>query len=190
LGGKYPWRTPADPFLGYNHAIKQIAVFRLGISSATDRLVVLLKCLLLAPLLLISIKTFRERTLQPDRQPAHLSLDLAFVYYLAAFIWLDVVWELTLSIAIFSYLLAAATSKRLRLVIWAIFLPYALLDIWQVLSFIILGESVILPGFYIATDPAIYVPIIMFLTIIFYAVLARRLSVDRNPSFRPQGEIL
>ena len=190
LGDKYPWRTPADPFLGYNHAIKQIAVFRLGISSATDRLVVLLKCLLLAPLLLISIKTFRERTLQPDRQPAHLSLDLAFVYYLAAFIWLDVVWELTLSIAIFSYLLAAATSKRLRLVIWAIFLPYALLDIWQVLSFIILGESVILPGFYIATDPAIYVPIIMFLTIIFYAVLARRLSVDRNPSFRPQGEIL
>ena len=188
LGDKYPWRTASDPFLGYNHAIKQIAIFRLGISPTTDRLVMLLKGLLLTPLLLVSIKALRRQTLQATRRSPLLFLNLAFVFYLAAFIWLDVVWELSLSIVIFPYLLATTPGKRLRLLTWTIFLAYALLDLWQVLSFIILGEAVILPGFYIATDPAIYLPIIMLVTITFYILLVGQLwkpvdMVERRMQF-------
>jgi hypothetical protein len=39
------------------------------------------------------------------------ALALIFTFYLAAFIWLDMVWELSLGIVIFGYLLATSEQK-------------------------------------------------------------------------------
>jgi len=175
VGDKYPWRTPADPFLGYNHALKQLVIFRLGLSPITNYLVLLVKLLLLSPLFFISLSLFSRSAPQTDFPAAQKRLDLAFIFYLGAFIWLDVVWELTLSIAIFPYLLATTPAKRLRQFMWVIFLSYAMLDLWQVLSFAILGQAVILPGFYIATDPGIYLPLIMIVMLVFYSLFIIRL---------------
>lgn len=179
LGAKFPWQTPADPFLGYNHSIKQIIFYRLGITSVTRQLIIALKIILLVPLFVITFRCLQCQDPRPDRRISQLSLESAFAFYLGAFIWLDVVWELSLSIVIFPYLLATSKRKASKVLVWAVFLPYALLDLWQVLSFITFGEAVILPGFYIATDPSIYLPLIMIVNLTFYTLLVGRLWTHR-----------
>ena len=59
--------------------------------------------------------------------------------------------------------------------IWVVFLFYVLLDIWQVLSFLVLGQSAFNADAYVWTDPSIYVPIIMIVTLVFYGVLVWQL---------------
>jgi hypothetical protein len=114
-----------------------------------------------------------ESRLQPV--PAYLSLDLAFALYAAAMIWLDIVWEMTLGIVIFAYLLATLERRAARFWAWAVFLPYALLDLWQVLSFAALGPAIFASGLYIWTDPSIYLPMVMLVIVTFYALLVGRL---------------
>jgi hypothetical protein len=107
--------------------------------------------------------------------PAALSLDLAFALYAAAMIWLDIVWEMTLGLVIFAYLLAGLESRAARYWAWAVFLPYALLDLWQVLSFAALGPAIFASGLYIWIDPSIYLPMVMLVIVTFYTLLVRRL---------------
>jgi len=180
ISAQYPWRGPEMPFLGYNHSIMQIAVYAFGAAPDVIRLATIAKILILLPLTLIGLRFLR--------QPAHTNqarLDLAFALYLAAFIWLDVVWELSLGIALFTYLLASHTNRTIRIAICAIFLPYALIDCWQIVSFMVFGPDVVAPGPYILTDPSIYLPIIMFVTLAFYALLIQRLwgSFATQPVF-------
>jgi hypothetical protein len=104
-----------------------------------------------------------------------LSLDLAFALCAGAFIWLDIVWEMTLGIVIFAYLLATLAERRARILAWAIFLPYALLDLWQVITFVALGPAIFAEGLYIWTDPSLYLPLVMLVIVTFYALLVRRL---------------
>jgi hypothetical protein len=101
-------------------------------------------------------------------------LDLAFALYLGAFIWLDVVWEVTLGIAAFTHLLSTLDRKQARICVWVTFLPYALIDLWQVISFLAFGPDVMLPGPYILTDPSIYIPLVMIVILTFYALLIQR----------------
>jgi hypothetical protein len=124
----------------------------------------------------VSLRCLRARHRSGPADPC-LSLDLAFVLYLAAFIWLDVVWEITYSIVIFTCLLATLERSRERLLAWVVFLPYAFLDLWQLLSVAIFGFDVIVPGPFILTDPAIYVPLVMIVILAFYALLLRQLWV-------------
>ncbi len=171
IGGNYPWRTPDMPFLGYNHSIAQAAVYWLGPDAFGIATVV--KALILAPLAVLGLRCI-VRPPDAEQQP-NFRLDLAFALYTAAFIWLDVVWEVSLSIAIFTYLLATMQGRNSRILIWAVFLPYALVDAWQLLSYIIFGDAVIAPGPYVLTDPSIYVPLTMVVTVVFYVLLVKRL---------------
>ncbi len=48
---------------------------------------------------------------RPGYEVPIVSLDLAFALYLGAFIWLDVVWKLSLGIALFTYVRVTAQHR-------------------------------------------------------------------------------
>ena len=175
LARDYPWWGPDKPFLGYNHSILQIVLYLLGVSAANMRLATILKLILLLPLGWISLKFLRNPTNRPGSEVPETALALVFAFYLGAFIWLDMVWELSLGIVIFAYLLATTEHKGTRFLLWALFGPYALLDIWRLVSYMALGDDVLYQGAYVLTDPLIYVPWIMMILLVFYAMLLRRL---------------
>jgi hypothetical protein len=172
----YPWWGPDRPFLGYNHSIMQIVLYSLGVSAANMRLATILKLVLLLPLGLISLKFIRKPKDQVGSEIPETALALVFAFYLGAFIWLDMVWELSLGIVIFAYLIAISDPKGTRVLLWVLFGPYALLDIWRLISYLALGDSVLYEGAYVLTDPLIYVPWIMMVLLVFYVILLLRLN--------------
>jgi hypothetical protein len=171
----FPWRGPDTPFLGYNHSIMQIVIYILGSTPNTMRLATGVKVLLLVPLAIVALRHLFRPVNQPSRDVPKLGLDLAFVLYLGAFIWLDMVWELSLGIAVFTYLLATLGKRNAKVLAWSVFLPYALVDFWQLVSFAVFGTDVIAPGPYILTDPSIYIPLVMIVILTFYTLLLKRL---------------
>ncbi len=175
LSRDFPWRGPDRAFLGYNHSIKQIIFYMLGVTPVTARLVTIVKALLLIPLAIVSLRYLLHPDGRPGYEVPQLGLDFAFVLYLGAFIWLDMVWEVSLGIAIFTYLLATLERRSARILVWVVFLPYALVDLWQFVSFAVFGMDVIAPGPYILTDPSIYIPMVMIVILTFYALLIKRL---------------
>jgi hypothetical protein len=175
LSRDFPWRGPEAPFLGYNHSIKQITVYLLGTHPWVFQLATVIKLLCLLPLGFVGLRFLRHPPGKPGTAIPRLALDWAFVLYLGAFIWLDMVWEVSLGIAIFPYLLATLARSKAKVLVWALFLPYALVDLIQVLSFTILGLDVVAPGPYVLTDPSIYVPMIMVMILAFYALFTHRL---------------
>jgi len=170
----FPWRNPSSDFLGYNHSIKQIIFYLLGVSPGSRGLVTGIKALLLAPLGVIGWRALITLNGAPPAHVSELALDLVFALYLGTFIWLDMVWELSLGIVVFGYLLATLERKALRGLVWATFIPYALIDLWQLLSFAVFGMDVIAPGPYVLTDPSIYVPLVMMVILTLYLVLIGR----------------
>jgi hypothetical protein len=172
----YPWWGPDKPFLGYNHSILQIVLYALGVSTVNMRLATILKLILLLPLGWISLKFLRNPATQAGNELPETALALVFALYLGAFLWLDMVWELSLGIVIFAYLLATTEQKATRILLWALFGPYALLDIWRLVSYMALGDSVLYEGAYVLTDPLIYVPWIMMVLLVFYGILLLRLN--------------
>lgn len=172
----YPWWGPDKPFLGYNHSIMQIVLHALGVSAANIRLATIIKLILLIPLGWISLHFLRKPVNQAGSEVPEIALALVFAFYLGAFLWLDMVWELSLGIVIFAYLLATSEQKGTRVLLWALFGPYALLDIWRLISYIALGDDVLYEGAYVLTDPLIYVPWIMMVLLLFYALLLRKLN--------------
>ena len=175
LARDYPWWGPDKPFLGYNHSVLQIVLYSLGVSAANMRLATLLKLILLLPLGWISLKFLRNPGSRAGSEVPETALALIFAFYLGAFIWLDMVWELSLGIVIFAYLLATSKQKGTSILLWVLFGPYALLDIWRLVSYMALGDSVLYEGSYVLTDPLIYVPWIMMILLVFYALLLLRL---------------
>jgi hypothetical protein len=176
-GGEYPWRDPSMPFLGYNHSIKQVLSYILGTTPAVLRLANMTKLVLLLPLGIIIARYLSKSTNKMATEKPYLALDLAFVFYLAAFLWLDMVWELSLSIVIFPYLLSTLDHKLLQGLVLGVFFPYALLDPLRIGGFILslLGLNTVVPGPYILTDPAIYLPLMLFVAVVFYGLLVARL---------------
>ncbi len=173
----FPWRGPEERFLGYNHSITQFVAYLLGPSPNTLRLATLVKVLLLVPLATVALCYLRRPSGKAGYEVPRLGLDLAFVLYLGAFIWLDMVWELSLGIAVFTYLLATLRRRWTRWLAGGVFLTYALLDFWRVFNFVAFGPNVVVPGPYVLTDPSIYVPLTMILILTFYALLIRRLWI-------------
>lgn len=183
LARDYPWWGPDKPFLGYNHSILQIVLYYLGVSPANMRLAAIIKLILLIPLGLIGLKFLRHPLNKPGFEVPEIALALAFVLYLGAFIWLDMVWELSLGLVIFAYLLATIQQKNIKLLLWIIFAPYALLDIWRLVSYIAWGDNILYEGAYVLTDPLIYVPWIMMVLLAFYALLLQKLNqYSLNPN--------
>jgi hypothetical protein len=173
----FPWRGPEERFLGYNHSVTQFVAYLLGPSLDTLRLATLIKLLLLLPLAAVVLRYLRRPVNKAGCEAPQLGLDLAFVLYLGAFIWLDMVWELSLGIAVFTYLLATLQRRDARFLVWGVFLIYALVDFWQVFSFVAFGPDAVVPGPYVLTDPSIYVPLTMIVNLTFYALLVKRLWV-------------
>jgi hypothetical protein len=66
-------------------------------------------------------------------------------------------------------------QRQAQIWAWVFFLPYALLDFWQVASFVILGPAIISPDLYIWTDPSIYLPLVMGVILVFYGLLVKQL---------------
>ena len=59
------------------------------------------------------------------------------------------------------------------------------LDIWRLVSYIGLGDNVLYEGAYVLTDPLIYVPWIMMVLLVFYAILLQRLNrYSASPIYR------
>lgn len=176
LSRDFPWRGPDQPFLGYNHSIMQIVLYYLGVSPANMQIATILKLILLFPLGWISFKFLRHPLHKKGSEVPEIALALAFAFYLGAFIWLDMVWELSLGLVLFAFLLATTQQRNTRIFLWIIFAPYALLDIWRLGSYMALGDRVLYQDSYVLTDPLIYVPWIMFVLLAFYILLLRRLN--------------
>ena len=107
-------------------------------------------------------------------------LEIVFLLYLGTFIWLDMVWEASLGIVVFVYLLSTEHSRIRLALMWGTFVPYALIDFWQLASYLALGESAMVPGPYFIADPSIYVPLVMIVILLFYALLADRHLTDQQ----------
>jgi len=172
----YPWWGPDKPFLGYNHSILQIVLYTLGVSPANIQLATVIKIILLVPLAWIALRFLRHSGEKSNIPNPETALALVFALYLGAFIWLDMVWELSLGLVIFAYLLATIEHKWIRILLWGIFGPYALLDIWRLVSYIGFGDSILYEGAYVLTDPFIYIPWIMIILLVFYALLLNKLA--------------
>ncbi len=172
----YPWWGPDKPFLGYNHSIMQIVLYFLGVSTANMRLATIIKLILLIPLGWVSLKFLRNPSKKAGSEIPETALALVFVFYLGAFIWLDMVWELSFGVVIFAYLLATSEQKWTRVFLWVLFGPYALLDIWRLVSYIAFGDSILYQGAYVLTDPLIYIPWIMIVLLVFYAMLLLKIN--------------
>lgn len=172
----YPWWGPDSPFLGYNHSIMQIVLYYLGVSPINMQIATIVKLVLLVPLGLVGLKFLLRPVRKPGYEVPEIALAFTFALYLGAFIWLDMVWELSLGLVIFAFLLATTQHKALRTILWLLFAPYALLDVWRLLTYIALGDSILYEGSYILTDPLIYVPWIMIVLLLFYGVLLQKLN--------------
>ena len=198
MTANFPWRDPENDFLGYNHSILQVVFYLLGVTPAALRLATGIKLLLLLPLGWISLRhLLRSRSglfaykktgevLETSPISPQFHLDLVFAFYAGAMIWLDIVWEMTLGIVVFAYLLATLEQRTVRAWCWLIFLPYALLDIWQVASFVLFGQAIFAEGLYIWTDPSIYLPMVMLVILFFYALLVKRLWASPYPATEPR----
>jgi hypothetical protein len=182
LGTDYSWRGPASGFLGYNHSVKQIVLYLLGVTPANLRLADGLKLVLLLPLGFAALRHLFHPARLSGRDAQSLTLELVFALYLGAFLWLDLLWELTLALPVFTYLLSIYERKSARALLWLVFLPYALVDLIQLVSYLALGSSVFIQDAYVRTDPSIYVPVIMIALLAFYAPLVVRLSRSPKPS--------
>jgi hypothetical protein len=176
LSRDFPWWGPDKPFLGYNHSVMQIVLYYLGVTAANIRLATIVKLGLLAPLGWIAFRFLRRPMGKMGAEIPEAALALIFAFYLGAFIWLDMVWELSLGLVIFAYLLATIEQKWIKVLLWILFAPYVLLDIWRLVSYIAFGDRILYNGAYVLTDPFIYVPWIMLIILVFYAVLLSKLS--------------
>lgn len=186
LSRDFPWRGPERGFLGYNHSIVQIFVFLAGVTALNMKLATAVKLVLLVPAIVISVRNLVRPTHRAGHEDPHLSLQLAFLLYLAAFIWLDMVWELFLGIVIYAYLMSSLKQKRQSILVLVTFIPYALLDLWRIICY--LSGAPLIDEAYLAWDFSMYFPIIMVVILLFYGLLAARLWLGKDTDSRRAPE--
>lgn len=177
LSRDFPWRGPDSPFLGYNHSVMQTVLYFLGVSDGNKLLATLLKVLLLLPLALLSLKFLVKPT---NGNASHRVLELAFVFYAGTFLWLDMVWEVSLGMPVFVYLLAVSEARWKRVALWAVFIPYAFIDFWRLVSYLAFGDEILYEGAYVLSDPLIYLPVILLVLLAFYFLLLERLWASQK----------
>jgi hypothetical protein len=175
LSRDFPWRELGETFFGYNHSVMQTVLYLLGATPANMRLATLIKLLLLVPFGFVGFKYLRNPINRSGRDAPETALILGFVLYLCAFIWLDMVWEISLALVIFVFLRTTLKEKWQHALLWIVFAPYAFLDIWRFISFIALGYDVLIDGSYVRTDPFIYIPWILVILLAFYGLIVQKL---------------
>jgi hypothetical protein len=185
LGRDFPWRGPEAGFLGYNHSIKQILAFYLGNGASVLMGATIVKIVLLVPVSIVAIHRLLHPIQDPGAQFPGL-LGLVFCLYLGVFIWLDIVWEVSLSIAIYGYLMIEGRPKSERIIAACAFLPYALLDVWRLLSY--LAGSPLIDDAYLQWDYSIYIPTTMIAILTFHAILIGRIWPRRSDT--PGGRLV
>lgn len=175
LSRDFPWWGPDKPFLGYNHSVMQTILYYFGVTETNKTLATIVKLVLLIPLGLAALKYLKSPIGKSGREVPETALALGFALYLGAFIWLDMVWEISLGMAVFVFLLTIIEQKRMRTFLWVIFLPYAALDIWRLISYLSFGDAILYEDVYVLTDPILYVPWILALILVFYGLLVQKL---------------
>ncbi len=176
LSRDFPWWGPDKPFLGYNHSVMQTILYFFGVTESNKLLATIIKLLLLIPLGLVALKHLRNPIRKSGHEAPETALALGFALYLGALIWLDMVWEISLGLVIFVFLLILIEQKWIRTALWVIFFPYAALDIWRLFSYLTFGDDILYDGSYVLTDPILYVPWILVLILVFYGLLLQKLS--------------
>lgn len=162
----FVWNTLSkDGHIGYNNSIMQVVVFFTNNASYSVSLTTVIKFLLSLPLIAIYWRYRRQTTHEPAPGPA---LEWAFAPYLLAFLWLDVVTELTFGIVIYSYLLGTLRREGLKNIARLVFLPYALTLIWITVTGIV---SFIAPLPDLIFDPSLFIPLILIATLGLYGLV-------------------
>jgi hypothetical protein len=180
LSRDFPWWGPDKPFFGYNHSVKQIVVYYLGVTPENLHLATIVKLILLVPLGLVGLKFLRNPIGRAGKEIPETALGITFALYLGGFIWLDMVWEISLGLVIFVFLLSVIEQKTTKAIMWIAFAPYALLDIWRLISYLSFGNDILYEGTYVLSDPFIYVPWIMVILLVFYGLLLQRLAKQNS----------
>lgn len=182
MAAHFPWRTP-DMSLGYNHSLLQIGYHLFGVARWVRVWVVALKIGLLAPIAVVAWR-WRRRPEPPTRR---MGLEMAFALYLGAFLWLDVLWEVTLAIVVYGYLVSVWRGWRRSWPVRALFLIYAWQDVWLVLTYALVGEAMTEGYFWL--DPATHVPLVMMALLACYgAVLWRLWRHGSHPPHEPAAQ--
>ncbi len=167
----FVWRTMTnDGYPGYNHSIMQFVIFFTNRTPYSVQLVTVIKILLSLPLLGIY---WRYRRHAPHEESSGFILEWAFALYLLAFLWLDVVTELTFGIVIFTYLWGTLSRQSLKTLAGFVFLPYALNLAWVTVS-TIMSLAIPLPD--VIMDPGRFVPFILIATLGLYLLTVWRLN--------------
>jgi hypothetical protein len=169
------WNTLAESgHIGYNNSVMQLVAFFTNDAPYKTALTYGIKFLLLLPLLIIL--WFNYRRTDGSITPG-FKLEWAFSLYLAAFILIDVITEITLSIAVFVYLLGTLQSRRSKIAACIVFLPYALQMLWILIAQII-SFFIPLPAF--VYDPSLYIPYALLAMLGLYAILLVELLAVRR----------
>ena len=177
LGQDFPWRESASGFMGYNHSIKQIFAYLFGSSPTTLLAATLAKIILLVPLAWITIKRILYPA-QESQQRMTTVLEMFMLLYLGVFIWLDIVWEAFLVIAIFGYLLSIQNNLINKIAITITMILYAILDMWRLFLYVV--GAPMESDYYLLWDYSIYVPIVMLVILTFYSFLLSKQWTTHN----------
>ncbi len=170
LNSFFPWDKL--PFLGYNHSILQTVIHFTGfpLSGLTVGIATFLKMVLLAPLVYLSWQFSRSQ-----RSGSNAAI-LALGWYLGIFFMMDIVWEVTLALPILALIWPMLHSRAEKWFLAILIGLYALLDFWQIISYLIWGDAILWQDSgYLLTDPAIYIPIILLVILALYVILIRYL---------------
>jgi hypothetical protein len=168
LNSYFPWTKL--PFLGYNHSVLQTIIHFTNwrFSPLTVGIAAVIKVILLAPLVWVSWHFGKTRRTRAEE------LLLALGWYLAIFIMMDVIWEVTLALPVLALVWPMLQKSWERWMVGVLLGIYAALDIWQIISYAVWGEAILWQGSsYILTDPAIYVPIILLVLLASYVILLK-----------------
>ena len=171
IPGSFIWNTISkDGHIGYNNSLMQLVVFFTESVPASVGITTALKTLLSLPLLAIF---WRYRRTSPQEATPALILEWTFALYLLAFLWLDVVTELTFGIVVFAYLSGTLADQSSKALAGLVFLPYALTLIWITFSGI---ASFVVPLPDILIDPSLFIPFILIALLGLYGLLLWRLK--------------
>ena len=174
----FPWNTMAkDGHAGYNNSLMQLVIFFTNHASYSLAVTTVVKIVLSLPVILIYLRYRRQTPLQGN--PAFI-LEWIFALYLLAFLWLDVVTELTFGIVVFAYLLGTLPNPISKNLARLVFLPYALTHLWITFTGI---ASFLAPLPDAIIDPSLFIPFILIAMLGLYGLVLWQLS-DR---LRKQG---
>jgi hypothetical protein len=105
-------------------------------------------------------------------------LEMFMLLYLGVFIWLDIVWEAFLVIAIFGYLLSIQNNLINKIAITITMILYAILDMWRLFLYVV--GAPMESDYYLLWDYSIYVPIVMLVILTFYSFLLSKQWTTHN----------